>query len=186
MAEITIRISDKVLKATLAVLSTSALVLALSYFGSLRMFRPKYQIKMFVPEAQGIGVGAPVSLGGISVGGVSEVKLAENPPNSNRKVELVLRIEKRYQSMIRGQSSATLVTEGLLGNRYVDIQPGLSGRPINSGEEIRSVPAKEIHISDLANAIGKVADSLNCEKEVPDGESRSGASKLSPNTHVSP
>ena len=169
MAEITIRISDKAPKATLVVFCAIAFVWALFYVGSLGVFRPKYQIEMFVPEAQGISVGTPVRLNGIPIGSVSKLQLATDSADPNRRIELRLRIEKRFQDMIRSESSASLATEGLLGSRYVNIDRGFTGPPINSGGEIRVALIKEIHFTDLINsdfikAIGQGVDCLNSEK----------------------
>ncbi|HKW63058.1 MAG TPA: MlaD family protein [Candidatus Acidoferrum sp.] len=186
MAEITIRISDKALKAMLAVLSAVALLLAFFYLGSLGVFRPKYEIKTFVPEVNGLGVGALVRLNGVPVGSVSKIELANNSIDSNRRIELTLRIEKRYDGMIRDDSTAALVTDGLLGSRYVNILGSLSGMPINSGQEIRTIPTKELQITDLGNAINKLADCLNREKKAPNEESRSDANKPPPNQHANP
>lgn len=185
MAEITIRISDRVFKGVLHVVAGVVLFLVF-VLGSRDVLPPKYQVKMFVPEVQGIGVDAPVRLDGIEVGRVSKIELAKNFADSERRIELSLRIEKRYEDMIRADSTAALVTDGLLGSRYVNIQPGFSGLPINSRQEIRAVPAKELQITDLGNAINKLADCLNREKQASNEESRSDASKPSPNQRANP
>ncbi len=45
-----------------------------------------------------------------------------------QSITLVLRIDRKYQDQIpRPISSASLVTQGLLGDRYVSITRGLSG-----------------------------------------------------------
>ena len=182
MAEITIRISDRALKATLVVFCGIALLWALFYFGSLGVFRSKYQIEMFVPEAQGIELGAPIRLDGMPVGSVSKVQLATNSADPNRRIELGLRIEKRFQDMIRTDSSASLGTEGLLGNRYVNIRRGFTGPFINSGGEIRVVLVREIQFTDLINgdfikALGKTVDCLNNEKIDRENKPPVGANK---------
>src|ERR1700676_362852 len=47
-----------------------------------------------------------------------------------------MRIQKSYQEYIRADSSAVLITEGLLGNRFVDIDRGFVGRKLENEEEI--------------------------------------------------
>jgi len=164
MAEITIRISDKVLKVALVVFCVIFLLWGFSHLWSLGVFRPKYQIQMFVPETQGVRVGASVRLDGIPIGSVSSVGLAHNSVDQTRKIEVVLRIEKKYQDMIRDDSTASLATGGLLGDRYVSVQRGFTGPPINSGGEIRVVPVKEATFTDFLGAIRKIADCQNEEK----------------------
>src|SRR5438045_4342560 len=56
----------------------------------------------------------------------------------------VMRVDKRYQKDILTDSTASLVTEGLLGNRYVNITRGFTGTPIGDAG-VRS----EEHTSEL-------------------------------------
>ena len=164
MAEITIRISDKVLKAALVLLGVVILLWGCSQLWSSGVFRPKYQIQLFIPESAGVQVGVSVRMDGMPVGSVSAVRLAETSADSNRRIEVVLRIEKRFKDLIRDDSSASLIKDGLLGGRIVSIQRGFSGLPIQSGGEIRVLPVKEITITDFMGALGKVGDCHNEEK----------------------
>jgi hypothetical protein len=104
----------------------------------------------------------------MDVGKVSRVKLAADATDSARRVEVVLRIEKRFQNMIREDSSASVASEGLLGSGYINIARGFTGPPINSGQEIRVSTVKEVSFTDLIGNIGKMADCLNEEKRAPD------------------
>ena len=178
MAEITIRISDKALKIALAMLGAIFLIWGFTHLWSLGMFRPKYRIQMFVPEAEGVRVGASVRLEGMPVGSVSSVGLANNPADPTRRIEVVLRIEKRFQNMIRDDSTASLITGGPLGDRYISVQRGINGPTINSGGEIRFVPVKEATFTDFVGAIKKIADCQNEEKKSSENKSPSDTNKL--------
>jgi ABC-type transporter Mla subunit MlaD len=177
MAEITIRISDKALKVAGVILGAVFLVWSFSQVWSLGAFRPKYQIQMFVPEAEGVRVGTLVRLDGMPIGNASRVKLVANSADSARRIEIVLRIEKRFQNMIHEDSYASLVRGGLLGERYVSIQRGFSGPPINAEGEIRVVPVKEATLTDLINALGKNAGCQNEQNSSPNGRSPIAAKK---------
>lgn len=106
------------------------------------MLRAKYQLRLFVAAAQDPHVGAPVRLDGIPVGSVISVELAPNSADSSRRIEIVLRIEKQFQNLIREDSSATLMTESLLGGKVVNIQPGFAGPPVSAGGENSSGPGE--------------------------------------------
>ncbi|SRR5216684_710259 len=177
MAEITIRISDKVLKVAGAILGALFLVWGFSHLWSSGVFRPKYQIQIFVPEAEGVRVGAPVRLDGMPIGSVSRVELASNSTDSARRIEIVLRVEKRFQNMIHEDSNASLLREGLLGERYVDIHRGFVGLPMNAGGEIRVVPVKEVTLTDFINVIGKKAGCQKGENNSPDAKSPASTKK---------
>jgi hypothetical protein len=165
MAEITIRISDKALKAAGILLGAVFLLWGFSQLRASGVLRPKYQIQMFVPESAGLQVGAPVRLDGMPIGSVSVVNLAGNSADSNRRTEVVLRIEKRFEYLIRDDSAASLVAEGLLGGRYINIHQGFTGSPIPPGGEIRVVPAREMTITDFVKVVAKAANCHNEEKD---------------------
>jgi len=170
MADITIRVSEKTLK-TAGILSVAVFLLwGFSRLWSSGVLRPKYQIQMFVPESAGVQVGAPVRLDGMPVGSVSVVSLAGNSADTTRRIEVVLRIEKRFEDLIRNDSAATLVTEGFLGGRYVNIHRGFAGSPIPPGGEIRVVPAKEMTLTDFIEVLGKAG---NCHNDAKDSAQQS-------------
>jgi phospholipid/cholesterol/gamma-HCH transport system substrate-binding protein len=101
---------------------------------------PKYRLRAFLPEVDGLSLGAPVRVDGVEVGNVEKIAIAVpkpgEPTSKDRNIEIDLRIEKNFESYIRSDSSAGLITEGLLGNRYVDIDRGYVGRVLQNDEEI--------------------------------------------------
>jgi phospholipid/cholesterol/gamma-HCH transport system substrate-binding protein len=101
---------------------------------------PKYRLRAFLPEVDGLSLGAPVRVDGVEVGNVEKITIAVpkpgEPTSKDRNIEIDLRIEKNFESYIRSDSSAGLITEGLLGNRYVDIDRGYVGRVLQNDEEI--------------------------------------------------
>src|SRR5258708_16410782 len=59
-------------------------------------------------------------------------------------IEVTMRIDKNYQKEVRTDSVASLVTEGLLGNRYVTIRRGFTGTPLNDRDEVKGQEEKAI------------------------------------------
>lgn len=179
MAEITIRISDRVLRIAGILLGGISLASVLLFLWSSGLFVPKYRLRVYVPEVAGLGVHAPVRLDGIEVGTVNAIKLAEASANPEQRILLVLQVDKRYQEAIRSDSTATVTTEGLLGNRYVSIHRGFSGTVIKPDGEIPGVTTQTLTIKDILNSIAKKVDCLESQKsstedktQVP-GETRS-------------
>jgi ABC-type transporter Mla subunit MlaD len=181
MAEITIRISDRILKVAGALLIVLFLLWGFSHLWQSGVLRAKYQLRLFVPAAQDLHVGAPVRLDGMPVGTVISVELAPNSADSSRRIEVVLRIEKQFQNLIREDSSAALMTEGLLGGKVVNIQRGFAGPPVSAGGEIRVVPVKEATFSDFLDVLRKKTDCQNDVSNSPDAKS-STAVRQSPTT----
>jgi ABC-type transporter Mla subunit MlaD len=156
MSDITIRISSRTLK-ILGCILVAICVIWLGQYGWAKGFLlPKYELKAFIPAASGVEEGATVSLDGIEVGTVKAVKLAGQPASNDRRIELDLRIFKKYQGLIRTDSVAMLETQGLLGKRFVHITRGFNGAPIEAGGEIsvRAVPVATSNLTDLLDRIG--------------------------------
>ena len=101
---------------------------------------PKYRLRTFLPEVSGLANGATVRVDGVEVGNVETIRMVPSvqgkPPEKGKNIEIVMRVDKRYQPDILTDSTASLVTEGLLGNRYVNITRGFTGTPLKEGQEI--------------------------------------------------
>ena len=124
---------------------------------------PKYRLHVFLPEVDGLTLGAPVRVDGVDVGNVEKITIAPptdgTPTTKQRNIEVSLRLQKTFQDYIRTDSSAGLVTEGLLGNRYVDIDRGYVGSVLDNNQE---VPARhEKDLKEMVNRSADLLDSLN-------------------------
>ena len=164
MAEITIRISDKALSIGLLLLGAIGLSWAAWYLVSSGFFVPKYHLEMFVPEADGLAAGSPVLLDGVRVGAVGAVQLARTSANTERRIELVLQIEKRYQDEIRSDAAGTVATAGFLGERFVSIRRGFKGTPLNAGDEISFAPPPQGAFDRLLDSVKQLPQEAATDK----------------------
>jgi len=84
----------------------------------------------------------------VEIGNVDRISLVPREhgkaPDKMHNVEIGMRLDKRYQNDILTDSVATLVTEGLLGNRYVNIQRGYTGVPLKDGQAVPGGEEKAI------------------------------------------
>jgi phospholipid/cholesterol/gamma-HCH transport system substrate-binding protein len=124
---------------------------------------PKYRLRAFLPEVDGLTIGAPVRVDGVEVGNVEKIAIAVPKPgetaSKDRNIEVDLRVQKTFQSYIRSDSSAGLVTEGLLGNRYVDIDRGYVGHVLANDEEISA--REERALKEIVERSADLMDNLN-------------------------
>lgn len=153
------RLSWGELRVGLFVLSGLIIVaLGVFYVTGATSWGAKYQLKTYLPEVSDLQDGSPVTLDGVAVGNVTAIRVNANPVDRMHSIEIEMRIGKDYQKMIRTDSYAKLVTEGLVGNRYVTIKRGLTGQIIpNNG----TVEGRE------SSAIQQVAEqSVELEKHV--------------------
>jgi phospholipid/cholesterol/gamma-HCH transport system substrate-binding protein len=120
---------------------------------------PKYRLKTYQPDVSGLANGAPVRVDGVAVGNVESITLVSRgqgkTPDKSKNIEVVMRLERRYQPDILTDSQASLVTEGLLGNKYINISRGFTGVPLREGQE---VPASETR--EMLNSIQALSDSM--------------------------
>jgi len=116
------------------------LAVAIFYVTGAGVLGPKYRLITYLPEVEGLQLGAPVRLDGIEIGNVQSINLTPRPPDDMHNITVVMRVDKKFHESIRTDSDASLITEGLLGNRYVTIKRGLTGTEIPPGGVI---PGKE-------------------------------------------
>jgi phospholipid/cholesterol/gamma-HCH transport system substrate-binding protein len=139
------------------------LIVAIFYVTGFGVLTAKYRLVTFLPEVAGVTTGAPVRIDGIDVGNVDRLIINtpkdSSQPDHNRNIEVVMRISSKYKENIRMDSSASLITEGLLGNRYVNISRGFQGPPLQDYQE---VPGKgENGINELLAQGASLAQHLN-------------------------
>jgi phospholipid/cholesterol/gamma-HCH transport system substrate-binding protein len=115
-------------------------MIGIFYVTGASFLTPKYKLLTYLPEVDGLNSGAPVALDGVEIGNVQSISLTPHPATREQSITLVLRIDSKYKDQIRtdpsdpkNSSTASLVTQGLLGDRYVSISRGLSGQEIPPG-----------------------------------------------------
>jgi phospholipid/cholesterol/gamma-HCH transport system substrate-binding protein len=136
---------------TLAILATAVFLI-----GSREsLFRSKYQVRADFDNVAGLDEGADVRVGGIRKGSVKKIQLPKRPDG---KVVVLMDLAKETQSIVKADSLATIKSEGMLGDKYVEISFGsVDAAMLHSGETIGSQPP--IDISDLFAKTNKILDS---------------------------
>lgn len=93
--------------------------------GARSLFTRSYELKIHIPQAQGLGKGSVVTLVGLQIGNIDRITFAEGSSD----VEVVVRIDKGVQNRITEGSKATVKTQGALGDKFIYIEPGPMGNP---------------------------------------------------------
>ena len=118
------------------------------YVTGSTVFGSRYTLVTYLPEVDGLNVGGPVSLDGLQVGNVVAITMAQPGPgvvpDPNRSVEVRMRVSERYQDYIRTDSTASLVTQGFLGERTVTVRRGFTGRVLQDGDELNGEEEKAV------------------------------------------
>ncbi len=119
----------------------SLLVLAIaSTNGKFGFGEPTYTLKARFTNLGQLRPMAPVKIGGVPIGKVAAIEL--DPKKLDAMV--VLDIDARYKDLPI-DTSASILTGGLLGESYVGLQPGGDVETLKPGEEIAyTTPAVDL------------------------------------------
>jgi phospholipid/cholesterol/gamma-HCH transport system substrate-binding protein len=109
------------------------IVLAFKVSGLTSFFKPEgYDITATFDEIGQLKVRAPIKMGGVTIGEVTGIHL---DPATFRAV-VNMRIDKNVND-IPNDSSASILTAGLLGDNYIAITPMYSTEYLKQGSELQ-------------------------------------------------
>ncbi|MGB8335790.1 MAG: outer membrane lipid asymmetry maintenance protein MlaD [Desulfobacterales bacterium] len=116
--------------------------------GNVGIFRgDTYALNARFDRVTGLKEGNPVNMLGLEIGRVANFKMVQD----EQAVIVEMRINKGIK--IYDDALAAIKTEGLIGDRYVDIAPGGAGELLKPGETIIETQSP----TDLSELIGKYA-----------------------------
>jgi phospholipid/cholesterol/gamma-HCH transport system substrate-binding protein len=125
------------------------------------MFGSNYMLKTHVDNAAGLRVGNNVRYSGIEVGTVKKVIIL-----NDTLIEISMVIDKSMKKVIRKNAIVTLGTDGLIGNKVVNIEPGAGladiavendllpfRMSINTENMLRTLSGSNKNIEDITNEL---------------------------------
>jgi phospholipid/cholesterol/gamma-HCH transport system substrate-binding protein len=116
------------------------------------LFSSTYRLNAEFESVAGLNGGAEVRVGGIHEGAVRQIQLPTRP---NEKVRVVMELAKGTRNVIKNDSVATIRSEGLVGDKFVEVSFGTEQAPkVNDGETIRGEPP--LQLSDLLKKTNEV------------------------------
>jgi phospholipid/cholesterol/gamma-HCH transport system substrate-binding protein len=128
-----------------------------------RLFEPRFTVSAEFSEVGGLVEGATVRLAGVQIGRVSGVVLPAQPGG---KVRVDMSIAKRFGDRIRKDSVARIETQGLLGDRIIEITVGTAAAaPVQPNELLTSRDPFDINrvmgeSAQVVKSVGALADGL--------------------------
>jgi phospholipid/cholesterol/gamma-HCH transport system substrate-binding protein len=104
----------------------AAVVLAFLIFlmsGTTGLFTPTLHLVAFVDNAGGLRNGAPVRLQSVDIGNVETIRIVDHKDadGNNTPVEIVMKVNAKFQPFIHADSKVLLSTSGVLGETFIDI-----------------------------------------------------------------
>jgi phospholipid/cholesterol/gamma-HCH transport system substrate-binding protein len=128
-----------------------------------RLFEPRYTIHAEFTEVGGLTDGATVRLAGVQIGRVTGVRLPAEPGG---RVQVDLTIAKQFADRVRKDSVARIETQGLLGDKLVELTVGTAQAPAAAeGDLIASREPFDIgqvmsESAQIVRSVGALAESL--------------------------
>jgi phospholipid/cholesterol/gamma-HCH transport system substrate-binding protein len=91
----------------------------------LDVFAKRYELVTLAPSVLGLREGAPVTLAGQQIGQVKTIDFIPiQKKRGGNNLRIVIALAEEVQDQIRRDSKAYFRTQGLLGDKFVDIEPG--------------------------------------------------------------
>ncbi len=116
------------------VISVALVLLFITIFFSgniTALFSPKILINAKIPNIQGLRAGAPVWLFGVEIGKVKDLVLTDNG------ITVILSLDKKYSKSIYKTTTASVMTMGILGDKFIELKQGTTkSPPIAQGDTI--------------------------------------------------
>ena len=97
-------------------------VLILSLGSKTGIAAPKYYLDVAFSDIGGLRVGAPVGVAGVGVGTVVDIGFIDSPALGDKRVKATLGILKKYKKQVDSSTIFSIKTEGLLGDKLIDIE----------------------------------------------------------------
>ncbi len=139
------------------------------------LFQKTYRVKAEFQNVAGLADGADVRVGGLHEGTVKYIRLPNQPDG---KITVAMDLDKGTRDVVKKDSMAAIKSEGLIGDRYIEISFGSEDAPkLKNGDTIQSEPPLDmsnlVKKADqlLDTAQGAVADSER-NGEQPEGDQR--------------
>ncbi len=141
-------------------LALCTLFITVFFAGSIEnLLSPKVELKAQIQNVKGLRKGAPVWVSGIEVGSVKDINL-----HPEYGTIVTLSVNKKALEFLKKDSEASILTMGLLGDKYVELSGGSpKAEPIKPGDMMSGTAVIELKdvVEISASSIKKMSDFIN-------------------------
>jgi phospholipid/cholesterol/gamma-HCH transport system substrate-binding protein len=111
-----------------------------------------FHVRAGFPRIHGVEVGTRVRVQGMDAGEVEAIHLPEHPGGD---VVLTLRLKGDLRRLVRADARAQIVSEGMVGGKVIEIDPGTAAEAVAEGAPIATRPS-----TDLTDVLADVSGTL--------------------------
>jgi phospholipid/cholesterol/gamma-HCH transport system substrate-binding protein len=103
--------------------------------GGDRFLTSRFQLRVRLPQVQGLGKGSVISLKGVPVGNVEKIAFIKD----TSEVEITFGVDPDVHDRITEGSLASVKTQGALGDKYLYIEPGpMTAKPLEKNSLVET------------------------------------------------
>ncbi|HKL53638.1 MAG TPA: outer membrane lipid asymmetry maintenance protein MlaD [Wenzhouxiangellaceae bacterium] len=90
-----------------------------------------YEVNAYFTNVGGLKPKAPVAMAGVTLGRVASIELDQE----SLEARVVMKIDSRFDDL-PSDTSASVLTSGILGDQYIGLEPGGAPDPLADGDRI--------------------------------------------------
>jgi len=124
--------------------------------------QPKFKVAVLFRDIGGLIEGAPVQLAGVNVGTVSDISFLDQKIDG-RRVKVEVNIFNRYKRQLSHEIRFSIKTEGILGEKLIEIHSGESGQQVDFSQPI--IGKDPLNVQDMAQVFSNAAESFTNTSE---------------------
>ena len=117
----------------------------------------KFKMGVLFRDVGGLIEGAPVQLAGVNVGAVSDISFLDRRIEG-RRVKVEVSIFDRYKNQLSQDMKFSIKTEGILGEKFVEVHSEQSGGAVDFNQPIFG--EDPLNVQDLAQVFSEAAESF--------------------------
>ncbi len=114
----------------MSIVALAGIALQVSNFSGWKE-QPTYKVSALFDNIGGLKVRAPVKLSGVVIGRITAIGV--DPVSFKAKVDM--QIDKSF-NLLPSDSSASILTSGLLGDQYIGLDPGGEEEVLEEGSQV--------------------------------------------------
>ena len=119
-----------------------------------------YIITAKFEDASGLKVRSPVAMAGVRLGRVTDIKF----DNITLEAIVTMRIESQYSTLPK-DTSASIYTAGLLGEKYVGLEPGGDEDSLKQGSRIKLTQSSMVLEKLIGQFVSKFLSESDSDKD---------------------
>lgn len=148
--------STKLVLAIFIIAASALFLIAIFVIGSKQnLFTSTMKLQSVFETVSGLLEGSSVRFNGINVGTVNKIEII-----SGTKVRVEMTIVSSVRKFIKRDSKVKVISEGLIGNKIVEINPGSeNAQSVNDGDLLESI--KPIEAEDILRSLKETGENAS-------------------------